>query len=187
MIPVLLGLGSNAEFGGRSCIELLATAGCRLASLLTDAVFSSVYESKAMYVTKQANFYNMAAKGFVPDGTDPFALLSDLNAIEAELGRDRSKEIRFGPRSMDIDIEEFGAQVIDTPRLQVPHPRMREREFVLIPALEILDESADCKIRETLFAYARALPSQGVAKCPEQIQTSFRSLLEGGIHGSKSC
>ena len=187
MIPVLLGLGSNTSFSGFSSIELLAKACQKLCGILKNPVMSSVYESKAMYVTDQNNFYNMVFKGFADNSMSPFELLKQINQIEAELGRDRSKEIRFGPRSMDIDIEEFGTELINTPDLEIPHPRMKEREFVLIPALEILKESADSKLRETLNSYLKSLSPQGVEKCPENTQILFRKLLEGGCYGNKTC
>lgn len=187
MIPVLLGLGSNTSFAGLSSLELLAKACQDLRGLLQNFSFSSVYESKAMYVTNQDNFYNMAVKGFVEDSMDPFELLNKINAIEAKYGRDRTKEIRFGPRSLDIDIEEFGSKRINFPDLILPHPRIQEREFVLLPALEILDKSADCKLWETLNSYLKSLLPQGVTKCPEKTQILFKSIFEGGCYGNKSC
>lgn len=186
MIKVILGLGSNTEYGKMQPVELLAS-GCRaLTRLLCEMQVSSVYESKAMYVTDQKNFYNMAVKGFVPEGTDPFALLDEINKIEALFGRNREKEIRFGPRPLDIDIEEFGEISIDTEKLQIPHPRMKEREFVLIPVLEILKESADCKLAEKLNFYRKSIEPQGVEKCPENVQVLFKNLYEGGIYGNKN-
>ena len=98
----------------------------------------------------------MAAVGFVPDETTPENLLKTTQKIEAEFGRDRSKEIRFGPRPLDIDIELFGNDKTDTPNLQIPHPRVKERAFVLVPAIEILDESSDKTIRDE-FSSALAL------------------------------
>ena len=170
-----------------SSVELLASACRALSAVLEGMSCSSLYMSKAMYVEDQADFYNMAVKGFVSDSTDPFLLLKAVNKIEAEYGRDRSKEIRFGPRPLDIDIEEFGDDEIHTEILEVPHPRMQEREFVLIPTLEILNESADSKLREKLAGCLGRLSSQGVEKCPEETQALFVNLCKGGAHGSKGC
>ena len=114
---------------------------------MENCVFSSVYKTKAMYVEDQEDFYNMATIGYVSDDTDAFDFLKTINKIEAKYGRDRDKEIRFGPRSLDIDIELFGNETINTPELQIPHVRMEERMFVLIPTLEILNDSADELIR----------------------------------------
>ena len=152
MTRVLLGLGSNKSFAGKTPLELLSGAGKRLSEVLVNAKFSSVYKTRAMYVEDQDDFYNMTAVGFVPDDTTPESLLKTTQKIEAEFGRDRSKEIRFGPRSLDIDIELFGNSKIDTPDLQIPHPRVKERAFVLVPAIEILDQSSDKSIRDEFIS-----------------------------------
>lgn len=147
MKRVLLGLGSNRNFNHNTPEELLSFAREELSRIMENCVFSSVYKTKAMYVEDQEDFYNMAAIGYVSDDTDAFDFLKTINKIEARYGRDRDKEIRFGPRSLDIDIELFGNEIINTPELQIPHVRMEERMFVLIPTLEILNDSADELIR----------------------------------------
>ncbi|MBQ1629178.1 MAG: 2-amino-4-hydroxy-6-hydroxymethyldihydropteridine diphosphokinase [Treponema sp.] len=185
MKRVILGLGSNTEFNGKSSIELLSNACRRLSGIMSGIVISSLYMSKAMYVVDQSDFYNMAVRGFVEESTDPLVFLRAINEIEAEYGRDRTKEIRFGPRPLDIDIEEFGDDVIHSELLEVPHPRMHEREFVLIPTLEILDESADSKLRETLCGYLKELSPQGVERCPEEMQVLFGTLCKADQNGNK--
>ena len=152
MKRVLLGLGSNKGFQNQTPLELLSCACLELRRILNEPVFSSVYRTKAMYVENQDDFYNMTAVGFVADETSPEKLLKTTQKIEAEFGRDRSKEIRFGPRSLDIDIELFGDEKIDTPDLQIPHPRVKERAFVLVPAIEILDQSSDKSIRDEFIS-----------------------------------
>ncbi len=121
----------------------------------------------------------MAAKGFVGDSATPFALLKKIHEIEKKYGRDRENEIRFGPRPLDIDIEEFGGLVVDEPPvLMIPHPRVHERQFVLLPAIEILTTSADEQLKAKFKKFLSVLPDQGVAKCPEEIQVQFRKELE---------
>ena len=164
MISVLLGLGSNTQYEGFSSIELLSNACKKLSSVLESMVCSSIYITKAQIVTDQDDFYNMVVKGFVPDSMTPYELLEIIHSIEAEGGRNRAKEIRFGPRSLDIDIEEFGNISISDEKLQIPHPRIQERAFVLIPALEILNESADSLLRKTYENFLNKLPDQGVEK-----------------------
>lgn len=65
------------------------------------------------------------------------ALLGALLGIEADHGRDRGLEQRWGPRILDLDLILFGDEVIDEPGLVVPHPRLHERSFVLVPLAEI--------------------------------------------------
>lgn len=161
MKRVLLGLGSNKSFDDKSSVELLGCACHDLAHLLENVKFSSVYKTKAMYVEDQNDFYNMAALGFMPDNADALELLKTIHQIEAKYGRDRTKEIRFGPRSIDIDIELFGEEIINLPELQIPHIRILERAFVMIPALEILEKVADCKIRKKYEDSLASLERQG--------------------------
>ena len=151
MTPVALGLGSNKKF---SCLfpeEILGGAIFELSKILHNIEISSVYRTKAMYVVDQEDFYNMALVGLLDDGICARALLEKIHEIEAAFGRDREKELRFGPRSLDIDIEFFGRQKILEPDLQIPHPRLKERAFVLAPLLEVLNslESKEAAVKIT--------------------------------------
>lgn len=183
MKRVLLGLGSNKSFQNKAPLELLGCACTELSRILKEPVFSSVYRTKAMYVEDQDDFYNMAVLGYVDDILSPFELLSYIHEIEAKYGRNREEEIRFGPRSLDIDIELFGDDVINTPDLQIPHIRIKERAFVLIPALEILPESTDKKIRDEYAECLEKLRSAGdfidnqVEKMEYETKTSNTAVL----------
>jgi len=179
MKRVLLGLGSNKTFQKYSPQELLSVAREELSAIMSNCVFSSVYRTKAMYVEDQEDFYNMAALGYVDDSADAFDFLKTINNIEAKYGRNRDKEIRFGPRSLDIDIELFGNEVINTETLQIPHIRIEERAFVLVPALEILTESADEVIREKYSACLNKLKAEGKAEGIQQI-TDFPGTAHNG-------
>jgi 2-amino-4-hydroxy-6-hydroxymethyldihydropteridine diphosphokinase len=164
MKRVLLGLGSNKSYDNKTPLELLACAGRDLRSLMKDCLFSSVYKTPAMYVTDQEDFYNAVAVGYVADDTDAYDFLRKINDIEAKYGRDRAKEIRFGPRSLDIDIELFGDETINAPDLQIPHVRMEERAFVLIPSIEVLKYSADEIVREKYIKCLEAVERTGGAE-----------------------
>ena len=183
MKRVLLGLGSNKSFQNKAPLELLRCACTELSRILKEPVFSSVYRTKAMYVEDQDDFYNMTVLGYVDDILSPFELLSYIHEIEAKYGRNREEEIRFGPRSLDIDIELFGDDVINTPDLQIPHIRIKERAFVLIPALEILPESTDKKIRDEYAECLEKLRSAGdfidnqVEKMEYETKTSNTAVL----------
>ena len=179
MKRVLLGLGSNQSYNNKSPLELLSLAGEELCGLMSDLHFSSVYKTPAMYVTDQEDFYNAAALGYVADDADAFDFLHKINEIEAKYGRDRTKEIRFGPRSLDIDIELFGDEQINTPELQIPHIRMEERAFVLIPSIEVLKYSADELIREKYIKCLTAVKEKGGADGIIKLQ-SFPKAVENG-------
>lgn len=154
---------------------------------MSDCVFSSVYRTKAMYVEDQNDFYNMAAIGYVADETNPFVFLKSINRIEAKYGRDRDKEIRFGPRSLDIDIELFGDEKVDDPVLQIPHIRMQERAFVLVPALEILCDSADEIIKEKYKKCLASLKAEGKADGIEKLPDfDFPKAVENGTGNTNS-
>ena len=64
-------------------------------------------------------------------------LLDELLAVERELGRDRSQETRWGPRTIDLDLLLYGDEMVEEPGLSVPHPRLAERQFVLEPLHEL--------------------------------------------------
>ena len=144
--------------------------------------FSSVYKTPAMYVTDQEDFYNAAAVGYVADDTDAFDFLKKINQIEAKFGRDRDREIRFGPRSLDIDIELFGDEHIDSPTLQIPHIRMEERAFVLIPSIEVLKYSADEIVRDKYIKCLEAVEKTGGAEGIIKLQ-EFPKAVENGRNG----
>lgn len=186
MKRVLLGLGSNKTYNGYSPAELLFLAGIELRKIMKDVRFSSVYKTKAMYVENQDDFYNSAAIGYVEDCVDAFSFLKIINKIEEKYGRDRSKELRFGPRSLDIDIELFGDENINTNELQIPHARMHEREFVLIPALEIFTDSADEIIRERYVNCLVKLKQSGKEDGIKKI-SEFPKAVENGTERIFSC
>jgi 2-amino-4-hydroxy-6-hydroxymethyldihydropteridine diphosphokinase len=88
-----------------------------------------------MYVALQPLYLNAVGEIYAP--LAPEAMLEELHLIERDFGRDRSKEIRNGPRTLDLDILLCDELVRDGPDLTLPHPRIAERRFVLIPLLEL--------------------------------------------------
>jgi 2-amino-4-hydroxy-6-hydroxymethyldihydropteridine diphosphokinase len=96
---------------------------------------SAFRETDPVGVTDQPRFVNAVAE--LETALGARELLERLLEIERELGRDRSKEERWGPRTIDLDLLLFGDDVIDEPGLTVPHPRLPERRFVLEPLHEL--------------------------------------------------
>lgn len=158
MKKVILGLGSNRNYNGLTSLQILSKACTSLSEILSFITLSSVYISKPMYYENQDNFYNMALSGFLDDDILPEVLLEKIHLIEKEFGRNREKEIRNGPRSLDIDIEYIEGISLNTENLKIPHPKIKERAFVLVPVLEILDKTADEKLMEEFSSYLQNLP-----------------------------
>src|SRR4051794_8293152 len=130
MNTVYLSLGSNIgnrEEALRTAIRKLNRTDFRVTRI------SSVYETAPMDYEGQPDFLNCV----IAAETDlfPVRLLLRVNNIENAMGRKRLTH--KGPRNIDIDILLHGAFVVDTPRLQIPHPRIEERRFVLEPLAEL--------------------------------------------------
>jgi 2-amino-4-hydroxy-6-hydroxymethyldihydropteridine diphosphokinase len=169
MEKIVLGLGSNRNFCGKNSLEILRGACGRLTEFIVSAEISSVYRTSAMYFQDQDDFLNMVLTGFF-DGSAEL-LLQKIHEIEAEFGRDRKTEIRNGPRTLDIDIEIFGEKKIRTKDLTVPHERLLERKFVLVPFLEVLKKNADVNKADVEFYEGRLslLTGQEIALfCPRE-------------------
>jgi 2-amino-4-hydroxy-6-hydroxymethyldihydropteridine diphosphokinase len=127
---VYLSLGSNVgdrEANLRGAIAALAGAGVRVRRV------SSIYETEPVDYLEQAWFLNCVVEGETELAA--LELLRALRGIEAGMGS--KKLIAKGPRLIDMDILLYGAETIDTAELQVPHPRMHLRRFVLVPLAEI--------------------------------------------------
>lgn len=164
MQKVYLGLGSNTGFNGMTPKEILEKACCELETVMKNVKLSSLYKTKPMYVENQDDFLNMVVCGDVEDDEDPFVFLKKINGIEAKFGRDRNKEIRFGPRPLDIDIEIFGEKKISSDVLQIPHVRIHERAFVLCPLVEILEKNADDLLKKQYSDYLSKLDISDIEK-----------------------
>jgi 2-amino-4-hydroxy-6-hydroxymethyldihydropteridine diphosphokinase len=124
-----IGLGSNLGDRGAHLAGALRGLG-RLGSL--DAV-SSVYETDPVGYGDQPDFWNLVAA--LRTDLAPQALLERLQALEAEAGRVRT--FRDGPRSLDLDLLLYGDESLCTASLIVPHPRLLERRFVMVPLVEL--------------------------------------------------
>jgi 2-amino-4-hydroxy-6-hydroxymethyldihydropteridine diphosphokinase len=127
---IYLGLGSNLgdrALNLRRAVEKLESSDLRITRL------SPLYETEPMDYRQQPWFLNQVAEG--ETGLFPVQLLSRVGRVERALGRVRG--IPKGPRVIDIDILFFGQAVVRTPRLEIPHPAIAERRFVLVPLADL--------------------------------------------------
>lgn len=130
VIDVAIGLGSN--LGDRAAH--LAFGLKRLADFIAAIKVSTIYETEPVGETEQPRFLNAVAVGRTQLG--PHQLLSQLHDAERAAGRRRDAR-RYGPRTLDLDLLLYGSESIDTPELVIPHPRLVERAFVLVPLAEV--------------------------------------------------
>ena len=120
---------------------------------------SSIYETEPRDLPHQPWFLNLAAA--CQTRLFPMQLLHVLQRLERELGRVRlTGAPPKGPRLIDIDILLYGSAVIDSPRLQIPHPRLLERRFVLEPLLELAPNLRHPVTQKPLSTYSPAVSSQ---------------------------
>jgi len=139
---VYLGLGANVgdtQDNLRAAVRLLRQSGCSVTAV------SSMYLTKPVGVTDQPDFLNAVIA--VRTALGPLDVLRVCESVEETLGRERT--IRWGPRVIDIDILLYEGVAVDEEGLVVPHPRMLERAFVLVPLAEI---APDVEVAEGLTA-----------------------------------
>ena len=154
---VYLGLGSNIgdRVGHlRRALDELQSRDLRLVRV------SSLYETEPVGLREQAWFLNQVAE--FETELFPLQLLQRLQRIERLLGRKRL--LLNGPRTIDIDILLYANAVVDATELQVPHPRYRERRFVLEPLTELNPKLRDPETHQTMAALLDAVRGQAVRR-----------------------
>ena len=161
MADVLIALGGNVG-------DVRATFRKAIANIcgMTQAGLnarSSDYATPPWGDLQQAHFINACIS--IDTSLDPHALLFTLHKIEKKFGRDRAGETRWGPRTLDLDMLAYDDMAIDKPELTLPHPRMFQRAFVLVPLCEI---APDRMIGgETPAAALARLSQDGIEKLPD--------------------
>lgn len=150
---VYLGLGSN--LGDR--LENIINGLKEIAKIAKVEAVSSVYESEPWGEKYQPKFLNAVA--LVEYEGPPKKLLFELKMIERKLGRQPSSS-RWGPRELDIDILLFGEDVLESESLCIPHKYLCQRDFFLVPLLELNPELVHPETMEPLESYLVRLPSQ---------------------------
>lgn len=159
MIKAYLLLGSNE--GNR--IDWLNKAMAALEQTVGSIVSkSSLYETAAWGKEDQPDFLNMAL--CIETQLSPQQLLQSILQTEIQLGRHRT--VKWGQRTIDIDILFYGNEVIDTPDLKVPHPYIQERRFALVPMNEIAPQFVHPVLQKTI---ARLLIS-----CPDKLEVRLK-------------
>ncbi|MFW6286464.1 MAG: 2-amino-4-hydroxy-6-hydroxymethyldihydropteridine diphosphokinase [Candidatus Sumerlaeota bacterium] len=119
----------------RATFSLAATPGIDLLGT------SKIYDTPPWGKTDQPRYYNAACR--LLTRLAPEALLDVFQDIEAALGRDRARETRWGPRTLDLDLGLYGSEIIQTERLTVPHADLHRRGFALVPLLEVAPEAVE--------------------------------------------
>ena len=133
MASALIALGGNVG-DVRTTFENAIPEICRRAGA-TLVARSSDYSTPPWGEELQPPFVNACIE--IATATAPHALLAVLHEVERMFGRDRAQETRWGPRTLDLDLIAYDDVIVDTPDLTLPHPRLFERGFVLVPLAEI--------------------------------------------------
>jgi 2-amino-4-hydroxy-6-hydroxymethyldihydropteridine diphosphokinase len=163
MVEALLALGGNVG-DVRATLERAVAMLCE-SNLVRLRARSSDYLTAPWGLEQQPEFVNLCIA--VETALTPAALLERAQQVERTLGRDRADEVRWGPRRIDIDLLAYDDMAIKQPELELPHPHLFERAFVLVPLAEIVPDRiiAGTKVRDAL---AR-LDTSGVRKLPPRL------------------
>ncbi len=157
-VRAYLALGSN--LGERQNNLIQAVDALHANPYITVTNLSCVYETDPVGFVDQPAFLNMVIE--IETSLSPEALLQETLQIEQDLGRVRT--IRWGPRLIDIDILLYDNQRVDLPNLQIPHPAMVERSFVLIPLRDVWGEAPLPVFHKPIQHYADKNDEKGVRK-----------------------
>lgn len=161
-VPVAVALGSNV--GDR--LAHLRLGRRRLAAWLEGLRCSRIYETDPQYVSEQERFLNACCVGCTT--LSARELLRRLQEVETEAGR-KPNGLRFGPRPLDIDLLLYGDRVLRRPELRVPHPRMTERAFVLVPLAEVAPDWPHPTEGLPIAELARRVPAHGVERAGDWV------------------
>jgi 2-amino-4-hydroxy-6-hydroxymethyldihydropteridine diphosphokinase len=163
MKTAYLSLGSNV--GDRKANLRDALRRLREPEKLEIARISPLYETEPVDVESQPWFLNIAVQ--IETSLFPMQLLGRIGRVEEAMGRKRVRA--KGPRPIDIDIVLYGSFVIETPKLTVPHPRMKERRFVLEPMVELAPDLRHPVTRQSMRELLGAIKGQKTRRIAEPL------------------
>ena len=168
-MDVVVGLGGN--LGDREAT--LASAVSELGALGTVLAVSALYET-APVGPPQPAYLNAAARVETP--RSPRALLDGLLAIERRHGRERAQ--KWGPRTLDLDILWILGAVVSEDDLVVPHARLRERRFALVPLLDVAPDARHPTTDEPLRDWVAELPDEGIRRVEPPLWAPFPTVFQ---------
>ncbi len=171
MRTAYIGMGGNLASWAGPPETTLAAAALRLESLGHVAHRSSLYRTEPAGFAEQPRFVNAVVA--LETELEPRELLARLLAIESEFGRDRAAGIANGPRTLDLDILLMDGLRIGEPDLEIPHPRLAERTFVLIPLCEISPEILDANRGKTVAQLLQSLLRRFNSETDAVVQIQF--------------
>lgn len=155
MSTVYLALGTN--LGNR--LQNLQAALDAFPPSIVHRQSSHIYETPPWGYADQPAFLNMAVK--CETGLGPESLLKRLKQLEVRLGREAS--FRYGPRRIDLDILFYGELVLESETLTLPHPRLHERAFVLVPLMELAPNLIHPVLKKSVAELLAGLNVEGIA------------------------
>jgi 2-amino-4-hydroxy-6-hydroxymethyldihydropteridine diphosphokinase len=152
MTDIFLALGSNIE-NRKQHIE---TAIALLREKVQDITVAPLYETKPQYFEDQQNFLNTVLSGYTD--LKPWELLQFTKTVQQEVGR--VERFRNGPREIDIDILFYDNEVYKGEELEIPHPRLQERDFVLQPFADLNPNFFHPVLKKTIRELLNRLPEE---------------------------
>ncbi len=158
----LVGIALGSNLGDRLATLRAAARAIAEQGLLTDLSRSGVFETAAVGERAGGMFLNAVVVG--RSGRPPREILDGCMRIERSLGRDRAREGEGGPRTIDLDLLFVGSRIVDEPGLQVPHPRMFGRRFVLQPLAEVAGNEILPTRKESVHSLLASLDPTAIAR-----------------------